>query len=73
MELETKITIFETGVEEGIFSRNEKFYPPNFTENDRLEITNFLNEHFIPMTSISFNDACKRYYRHELSIKSANK
>lgn len=32
--LESKITIFETGIEDGIFSESEKFYPSNFTKDD---------------------------------------
>lgn len=34
MKLETKIKIFETGISEGIFSRNKKFYDASLTEND---------------------------------------
>ncbi len=35
--LETKIKIFETKIEDGIFSRNKKFYPSNVTESDILK------------------------------------
>ena len=34
MELESKIKIFETGISEGIFSKNKKFYPSNVSENE---------------------------------------
>ena len=39
--METKITIFETGVDEGIMSTNKKFYPENTTDEE-IE-TAFLN------------------------------
>ena len=35
--LETKIKIFETGIEDGIFSRNKKFYPSNMTDSEILK------------------------------------
>ena len=34
MEKESKIFIFETGIKDGVFSENKKFYPPYFTKND---------------------------------------
>ena len=32
--METKITIFETGVDEGIMSTNKKFYPENIKDEE---------------------------------------
>ena len=34
MEKESKIFIFETGIKDGVFSENKKFYPSYFTKND---------------------------------------
>lgn len=34
MEKESKIFIFETGIEDGVFSENKKFYPSYFTKSD---------------------------------------
>lgn len=36
------------------------------TLEDRTSIINYLDENFIPINSITFLDACKRFYKHEL-------
>ena len=50
MELKSKITIFESGIQEGIFSRHKKFYDTNLTKNDITEQFNIVKkrtgEHF---------------------------
>lgn len=50
MELKSKITIFESGINEGIFSRHKKFYTPNSTKNEIKEQFNIVKkrcgEHF---------------------------
>lgn len=38
MELDTKIKIFETGIVNGVFSRNKKFYKPNTSENEIMKL-----------------------------------
>ena len=36
--MESKIVIFETGIKDGIMSKNPKFYEDNISEEERIEI-----------------------------------
>lgn len=58
--METKIKIFETGTSDGIMSKNPKFYPENYTEDQIKE--EFLTTRLNIGKKFRFNG--KKYYKH---------